>query len=217
MNAGGWLLWCGIHWVGGFGREGGGGVWCLFITPRKKKAFHTEQIDGLSTALRNNRRPTSFTLQNFPYNVVLVHFYNSFPTWTDGYRSLSILTSRQHGQKLLLPLPVKAVSQIKAIFPRYQKHHKNTTVAVTRQSVAVQREGGIPVGKKILHPYQGPWIAPSRSAKAKCNGAAGLIPYYTCWSLCRLTWGNFWPLIWPNTFLGKIYAAMDSSHRSFNV
>ncbi len=26
----------------------------------------------------------------------------------------------------------------------------------TRQSVAVQREGGIPVGKKILHPYQGP-------------------------------------------------------------
>ncbi len=26
----------------------------------------------------------------------------------------------------------------------------------TRQSVAVQREGGIPVGKKILHPYQNP-------------------------------------------------------------
>ncbi len=24
----------------------------------------------------------------------------------------------------------------------------------TRQSVAVQREGGIPVGKKIIHPYQ---------------------------------------------------------------
>ncbi len=44
----------------------------------------------------------------------------------------------------------------------------------TRQSVAVQREGGIPVGKKIL--YQGPWIDPSRSAKVKCNGAAGLIP-----------------------------------------
>ncbi len=26
----------------------------------------------------------------------------------------------------------------------------------TRQSVAVQREGGIPVGNKILHPYQNP-------------------------------------------------------------
>ncbi len=26
----------------------------------------------------------------------------------------------------------------------------------TRQSVAVQREGGILVGKKILHPYQNP-------------------------------------------------------------
>ena len=76
--------------LGGWFWEGGGGGWRLFITPRKKKAFHTEQIDGLSTALRNNRRPTSFTLQNFPYNVVLVHFYNSFPTWTDGYRSVSV-------------------------------------------------------------------------------------------------------------------------------
>ena len=27
---------------------------------------------------------------------------------------------------------------------------------ITRQSVAVQREGGIPVGQKILHSYQGP-------------------------------------------------------------
>ncbi len=25
---------------------------------------------------------------------------------------------------------------------------------ITRQSVAVQREGGIPVGNKMLHPYQ---------------------------------------------------------------
>ncbi len=41
--------------------------------------------------------------------------------------------------------------------------------SLTRQSVAVQREGGIPVGKKIL--YQGP-CDPSRSAKVKCNGAA---------------------------------------------
>ncbi len=31
-----------------------------------------------------------------------------------------------------------------------------TSTKQTRQSVAVQREGGIPVGIKILHPYQGP-------------------------------------------------------------
>ncbi len=30
-----------------------------------------------------------------------------------------------------------------------------TKLRQTRQLVAVQREGGIPVGKKILHPYQG--------------------------------------------------------------
>ncbi len=55
---------------------------------------------------------------------------------------------------------------------------------ITRQSVAVQREGGIPVGNKVLHPYQNPWTDPSRSARLKWNGAAVLIQYGTCWSLC---------------------------------
>ena len=40
----------------------------------------------------------------------------------------------------------------------------------------------------------------------------------TLWWFYAVTWGNCWPLIWSfNTFLGKIYAAMDSSHRSLYV
>ncbi len=36
----------------------------------------------------------------------------------------------------------------------FQIISSNVTVIQTRQSVAVQREGGIPVGNKILNPYQ---------------------------------------------------------------
>ncbi len=40
-------------------------------------------------------------------------------------------------------------------------------------------QGGHPRWQKDTTSYQGPSIAPSRSAKVKCNGAAGLIPYDT--------------------------------------
>ncbi len=58
--------------------------------------------------------------------------------------------------------------------------------------------GGIPVGNKILHPYQNPWIDPSRSnVMVQLSNMAPAGVY-------AVAWGNCWPLMWPfNTLLGK--------------